>query len=74
MRPGKRKSEHQRFTIETGIMVFFAHPSSPWDKGTSENNNGLTRQYFPKRIDLTVILENEIEKVQLSLNDRPAAV
>jgi IS30 family transposase len=26
---GKEMSKHQRFTIDKGIKVFFAHPSSP---------------------------------------------
>lgn len=71
---GKEMSEHQRFTIDTGIKVFFAHPSSPWERGTNENTNGLIRQYFPKGTDFTVVSESEIEKVQRLLNDRPRAV
>ena len=71
---GKEMSEHQRFTIDTGIKVFFAHPSSPWERGTNENTNGLIRQYFPKGTDFTDVSESEIERVQLLLNDRPRAV
>jgi transposase, IS30 family len=71
---GKEMSEHQRFTIDTGIKVYFAHPSSPWERGTNENTNGLLRQYFPKGIDFTNVPASEIERVQLLLNDRPRAV
>ena len=71
---GKEMSEHQRFTIDTGIQVFFAHPSSPWERGTNENTNGLIRQYFPKGTDFTDVSESEIKKVQLLLNDKPRAV
>lgn len=71
---GKEMSEHQRFTIDTGIKVFFAHPSSPWERGTNENTNGLIRQYFPKGTDFTDVSESYIERVQLLLNDRPRAV
>jgi len=71
---GKEMSEHQRFTIDTGIKVYFAHPSSPWERGTNENTNGLIRQYFPKGTDFTNIAVSEIEQVQQLLNDRPRAV
>jgi IS30 family transposase len=67
-------SEHQRFTIDIGIEVYFAHPSSPWERGTNENTNGLLRQYFPKGTDFTKISVGTINQVQCILNDRPRAV
>jgi len=68
---GKEMSEHQQFTIDTGIQVYFAHPGSPWERGTNENTNGLIRQYFPKGTDFTEVSEEEIKVVQRKLNDRP---
>ena len=68
---GKEMSEHQQFTIDTGMQVFFAHPGSPWERGTNENTNGLIRQYFPKGTDFSQVSEDEIKKVQRKLNDRP---
>ena len=71
---GKEMLEHQRFTIDTGIQVYFAHPGSPWERGTNENTNGLIRQYFPKGTDFSKVSAHEIKRVQRRLNDRPRAV
>lgn len=70
---GKEMSEHKRFTIDTGIQVYFAHPGSPWERGTNENTNGLIRQYFPKGTEFDKIPTREIKRVQRQLNDRPRA-
>lgn len=71
---GKEMSEHKQFTIDTGIQVYFAHPGSPWERGTNENTNGLIRQYFPKGTDFSKVSAREIKRVQRELNDRPRAV
>ncbi len=71
---GKEMSEHKRFTIDTGIQVYFAHPGSPWERGTNENTNGLIRQYFPKGTEFDKVSIREIKRVQRQLNDRPRAV
>lgn len=68
---GKELSDHARFTIESGVRVFFANPHSPWQRGTNENTNGLLRQYFPKGTDLSRWSEREIQAVAQTLNNRP---
>ncbi|MGY6240297.1 IS30 family transposase (plasmid) [Burkholderia ambifaria] len=68
---GKELSDHARFTVESGVQVFFADPHSPWQRGTNENTNGLLRQYFPKGTDLTRWSAREIQAVAHTLNTRP---
>ena len=71
---GKEMSEHKQFVISTGMTVYFAHPASPWERGTNENTNGLVRQYFPKGTEFDKVPTREIKRVQRELNDRPRAV
>jgi IS30 family transposase len=68
---GKEMSDHKRFTLATGMEVYFAHPGSPWERGTNENTNGLIRQYFPKGTDFRTVSAQEIKRVQRQLNQRP---
>lgn len=68
---GREMAEHKMFTKETKIKVYFAHPSSPWERGTNENTNGLIRQYFPRGTNFGLLTRAEIKRVQRSLNGRP---
>ena len=68
---GKEMAEHQRFTVETGVQVYFCDPRSPWQRGSNENTNGLLRQYFPKGKTLAGITQAELDEVARKLNDRP---
>jgi IS30 family transposase len=68
---GKEMMQHKLFTQDTKIKVYFAHKSSPWERGTNENTNGLVRQYFPKGTDFNKVSKYRIKRVQDSLNDRP---
>ena len=66
--------EHRQFTIATNMQGYFAHPGSPWERGTNENTHGLIRQYFPKGTDCAAVSLAEIKGVQGELNDRPPQV
>ena len=64
-------SEHRMFTADTAVQVYFAHPHSPWKRGTCENTNGLIRQFFPKGTDFAQLSRREIKTVEALLNGRP---
>jgi IS30 family transposase len=71
---GKEMSKHKLFTKDTKIQIYFCHPSSPWERGTNENTNGLIRQFFPKGTDFGKVTRKEIKNVQDMQNERPRAV
>lgn len=71
---GREMAKHKLFTDITGVRVYFAHPRSPWERGTNENTNGLIRQFFPKGTDFTKVPRREIKKAQHLLNGRPRKV
>ena len=68
---GAEMAEHKKFSIDTGLPVYFCDPASPWQRGTNENTNGLLRQYFPKGSDLSVFGPEDLELVAQRLNGRP---
>jgi transposase, IS30 family len=71
---GQEMVQHKLFTKNTCIQVYFAHPHSPWERGTSENTNDILRQFFPKGINFNKVSLREINKVQNLVNDRPRKI
>ena len=68
---GKEMAEHVRFSVDTGVAVYFCDPKSPWQRGTNENTNGLLRQYLPKNADLSLYSQQQLNAIARSLNRRP---
>ena len=67
---GKEMAQHARFSIDSGLRVYFCDPQSPWQRGSNENTNGLLRQYFPKRAKIG-LPQAELDQVAAELNGRP---
>ena len=68
---GKEMADHVRFTTDTHMEVYFCDPHSPWQRGSNENTNGLLRQYFPSKADLSLHSAAHLNAVARELNNRP---
>jgi len=69
---GTEMARHAQLTVATDLPVYFAHPHSPWERGTNENTNRLIREYLPKGIEITSH-QPYLDAIADELNDRPRA-
>jgi len=68
---GKEMAQHARFSINSGVPVYFCDPRSPWQRGSNENTNGLLRQYLPRKTDMRTVTQAELDVIAAELNGRP---
>ena len=68
---GKEMANHAKFSVDSGVKVYFCDPHSPWQRGSNENTNGLLRQYFPKGTALSGFSQAQLDEVARELNERP---
>jgi len=68
---GKEMAQHARFSINSGVPVYFCDPRSPWQRGSNENTNGLLRQYLPRKTLMHTISQAQLDDIAAELNGRP---
>ncbi|AFR22918.1 Putative transposase [Lactobacillus helveticus R0052] len=64
-------SEFASLNQVQGTEIHFAHPYSPWERGTNENVNGQLREFFPKGHSFKNLSLVDLQLVQDTLNHRP---
>jgi IS30 family transposase len=69
---GAEMARHATITA-TGLPVFFAHPHSPWERGSNENLNRIVREYFPKGVPITAD-PAYLAGVASDINNRPRKI
>ena len=69
---GAEMARHATITA-TGLPVYFAHPHSPWERGSNENLNRIVREYFPKGVEISSD-PKYLAMVACDINDRPRKI
>jgi transposase, IS30 family len=71
---GSEFADHERLKTELGIETYFCDPGSPWQKGSIENLNGVTRRYLPFDQSAHEITPERVAEVNDLLNNMPRAI
>lgn len=69
---GSEMALHKDVTA-TGLPVYFAHPHSPWERGSNENLNRIVREYLPKGVEITSD-PRYLAAIAAEINDRPRKI
>lgn len=54
-----------------GIDVYYAHPYSAWERGQNEQFNGMLRRFIPKGKDLSILMQEDLDRFASYLNTLP---
>ena len=68
---GREFAYHEQIARELTAEVFFTHPYHSWERGLSENTNGLIRQYILKGKDIDHLSDEDVAEIIEKINKRP---
>ena len=71
---GSEYHDYKRIERLTGVKFYFAAPYHSWERGTSENTNGLIRQYIPRGTSMAKLNQWLCNAIALRLNRRPRKI
>lgn len=68
---GAEMAQHPLMSKHLDLKVYFADRNAPWQRGSSENINGLLRQFLPRGEDLSIHSQAALDHIAWLLNTRP---
>jgi len=68
---GKEFACWQTVKDELNLTLYFADAYSSWQRGSNENSNGLLREFYPKKTNLTLVSQQELTQNLFLINSRP---
>ena len=71
---GAELARWERLTDTFGIAVYFCDPKSPWQRASNENANRQLRFWFPRRTDLSIYTQADLDRACHILNTTPRRI
>ena len=56
------------------LEVYYAHPYSSWERGSSENGNRILRRFVPKGTDISKLSAKELQRIEDWVNNYPRRI
>lgn len=57
--------------MDLGLTLYFADAYCSWQRGSNENSNGLLREFYPKKTNLSLVKQEELTHNLMLINSRP---
>ncbi len=71
---GIENRNHQEMTDVLQAKIYFCHPYHSWEKGSNEHANGIVRRYLPKKTDLAIVTQRDVDDIAWEINNRPRKI
>lgn len=68
---GSENYHHDKVNAAIHTRSYFCLPYHSWEKGAVEQVNGLIRRFIPKKTDLALFSQEQLDQVEYLLNHRP---
>lgn len=71
---GIENKNHEIISKQLGAKIYFCHPYHSWEKGSIEHVNGIIRRYLPKKTDISLVSQHNIDDIAWEINNRPRKI
>ncbi|RLK62468.1 IS30 family transposase, partial [Atopobacter sp. AH10] len=62
---------HLEDAFKEYLAVYYCHPYSSWERGSSENQHRLIRRFIPKGTRMDSVSDRQLKRIQRWMNDYP---
>lgn len=71
---GKEFVMHIKIKAKYGVQTYFCHPGSPWEKGSIERLNGMTRRFIPFKEIASDVTQERLDELAAKINHTPREI